>query len=128
VKVGEIPAIFERVKAAGKDGTFASFSFRIADESVKSNVVNVQFSVEDGRVGCDWFLLGPVNLRDKGIFVQAAGRQGRAVSVHKARNGSEFLRVEGEEAVTVCLDMIGKVYGLAETAEVALIWQGFEWP
>jgi len=128
VSLGEIPAVFGKVEGAGKDGAFAMFCFRISDETVKDPAVNVQFSVEDRRVGFDWVLICEVNRRDREKFSALAQRLGHTVTEHKARNGCEYLRAEDGDLVALCRASIVELYGLTESAELGLVWQGFEWP
>jgi hypothetical protein len=128
VKLSEIPAVFEKVKAAGKDATFAQFCFGIVDETVKDNAVNVQFSIEGGKIGYDWVLICEVNRRDRDKFLELAQRLGRTVTEQKAPNGCEYLRVEDGDLVQLCKASICELYGLPETAMVELVWEGFEWP
>jgi hypothetical protein len=128
VRVSEIPAVFDKVKEAGKDATFAAFCFRIADESVKDPAVNVQFSIENGRVGFDWVLIGEVNRRDRDKFHALAQRLGHTVKAHKSPNGCEYLRAEDGDLIQLCRASICELYGLPESAELDLVWQGFAWP
>ena len=128
VSLGEIPVVFAKVEAAGQDGTFATFCFRFADETVKDPAVNVQFSVDDGRAGFDWVLICEVNRRDREKFLALARKLGHTVTEHKARNGCEFLRAEDGDLAGLCRASIVELYGLAESAEMGLVWQGFDWP
>ena len=73
VKVADVPAIFEKLRAAGKDGSFAALAFTPPGEP---EAVNIQFSIEDGRIGLDWVLIGPLNIRDKKRFAQFAEKLG----------------------------------------------------
>lgn len=128
IKLTEIRAVFEKVKAAGKDETFAQFCFGVPDETVKDRAVNVQFSVESGRVGFDWMLTTEVNRRDRDRFLAMADRLGHHVTEHKAANGCEYLRVEDGDLVALCRASISELYGLSETATLTLVWEGFDWP
>ena len=128
ISLREIPSVFARVDAAGKDGTFAAFCFRIADETVKDTAVNVQFSVEDGRAGFDWMLTSEVNGRDRERFLALARDLGHTVIEHKARNGCEYLRAEDGDLAALCRASIVELYRLPESAEVGLAWQGIDWP
>jgi hypothetical protein len=128
VKLSEIPAVFEKVKEAGKDATFAAFCFRIEDAMVKDKAVNVQFSIEDERIGFDWVLICEVNRRDRDKFLALARRLGHTITEHTAKNGCEYLRAEDGDLVQLCRASISELYGLPESAEVGLAWQGFAWP
>jgi hypothetical protein len=127
IKLSEVSAVFEKVKAAGKDGAFAQFCFGVPDETVRDRAVNVQFSVEGGRVGFDWVLISEVNRRDREKFTALAGRLDHHVTEHKAANGCEYLRVEDGDLVALCRASICELYGLPETATLTLVWEGFDW-
>jgi hypothetical protein len=128
ISLGDIPTVFGKVNAAGKDGTFAAFRFRIADETVKDTAVNVQFSVEDGRAGFDWMLTSEVNRRDRERYLALGRDLGHTVTEHKARNGCEYLRVEDGDLAELCRASIVELYRLQESTELGLVWQGFDWP
>ena len=128
ISVEDIPAVFGKVNVAGKDGVFAMFCFRVADETVKDSAVNVQFSVEGGHAGFDWVLICEVNRRDREKFMALAQRLGHLVRKHKARNGCEYLRAEDGDLAALCRASILELYELPESAELDLVWQGFDWP
>ncbi|HEX4141337.1 MAG TPA: hypothetical protein VHY09_13390 [Candidatus Methylacidiphilales bacterium] len=128
VRLGEIPAILEKVKEAGKDGTFAQFCFETGDMPTEAGAVNVQFSIEGGRVGFDWVLICEVNRRDREKFLALARGLGHAVTEHKSANGCEYLRAEDGDLLRLCLASICELYGLPESAEVDLVWEGIAWP
>ena len=75
VRITDIPAIFDKLQATKKDSNFAQFDFYVPMSNLKEEMVTVQFSIEDGRIGFDWILLCEQNVRDRGKFVQA----GRAI-------------------------------------------------
>jgi hypothetical protein len=128
VRLSEIPVVFDKVKAVGKDATFAQFCFGIVDESAQDKAVNVQFSIEGGRIGFDWVLICEANRRDREKFLALARRLGHAITEHKAPNGCEYLRAEDGDLIQLCTLSICEIYGLLETAEVELVWDGFKWP
>ena len=53
--MANIPTVFEVLKKNGKDAaSWAQFCFGIQDKSVSDNAVNLQFSIENGRIGFDF--------------------------------------------------------------------------
>jgi hypothetical protein len=128
IKLMELPVVFEKVKAADRDATFAAFCFRINDESVSDKAVNVQFSVDGGRIGFDWILICEVNKRDRDRFLALAQRRGHQATEHRAQNGCEYLRVENGDLVGLCEASICELYGLPESATVGMVWEGCDWP
>src|SRR5262249_17295046 len=66
--VSQIPAVFERLKNEGGDGSFAVFMFQPPNKPGSDDAINIQFSIEGGRIGLDWYLIGPSNIQDKEKF------------------------------------------------------------
>jgi hypothetical protein len=127
VKMVDIPAIFEKVRASGKDGSFATLAFCPPGTTSPDEAINVQFSVEGGRIGVDWVLLGPPNIRDKEKFVQLAGSLGYKV-VEREMNNVKYLRVEDGNLPRLCEASIRDLYSIPSDAELELIPDGFTWP
>ena len=128
VKMADIPAIFEKLRAVAKDGSFAVFIFTPPEKMSQDEAINVQFSIEQGQIGFDWVLLGPSNIRDKEKFVQLAGRLGYKV-VEREMNNVKYLRVEeGGSLPKLCEASIRDLYSISSEAELVLIPEGFTWP
>jgi hypothetical protein len=53
VKMADIPLIFEKLKATGKDASFATFSFVPTGKTSTADAINIQFSIDRGRIGVD---------------------------------------------------------------------------
>lgn len=127
VKTVDIPAIFEKLKATGKDANFAVFCFRAPGSTLADNVVNVQFSIESGRIGFDWVLICDQNIQDKDKFVQLAERLGHKVVACEG-NGVKYLRVEDGDLPKLCAAAIHDLYSVPSDAELELVPEGFTWP
>jgi len=128
VKMADIPAIFEKLRAVEKDGSFAVFIFMPPGKESSDEAINVQFSIEQGRIGFDWVLLGPSNIRDKEKFVQFAEGLGYKV-VEREMNNVKYLRVEeGGSLPSLCEASIRDLYSISSDAELGLIPEGFTWP
>jgi hypothetical protein len=127
-KMADIPAIFEKLRATGKDANFATFCFGISDKSVSDNAVNVQFSIEGGRIGFDWILICKINIRDKDKFMLLAERLGHKVVAGKWKNGVEYLRVEDGNLPKLCEASIRELYAMPPDADLELVLEGFTWP
>jgi hypothetical protein len=126
--MADIPTVFDVLKISGKDSSWAQFCFGIQDKPVSDNAVNLQFSIENGRIGFDWFLLCPVNVRDKEKFRQLAERLGHHLTEHKYENGSESLRTEDGDLVGLCEACFRDLYQWPANAKIGLVWDGFPWP
>jgi hypothetical protein len=128
VKMADIPSIFEKLRATAKDGSFAVFIFTPPGKSSPDEAVNIQFSIEGGRAGLDWVLLGQPNIRDKEKFVQLGRKLGYRI-VEREMNGVKYLRVEeGGSLPRLCEASIRDLYRIPSDAELDLIPEGFTWP
>lgn len=127
VKITDIPAIFEKLQAAKKDGSFAVFCFLPPGGQSSKDAINVQFSIEGGRIGFDWVLIGPSNIRDKDKFAQIAERQGYKI-VEREMNNVRYLRVEEGNLPELCRASIRDLYSMSPDTELLLIPNGFSWP
>jgi len=127
VKIADIPAIFDKLKATGKDANFVAFCFGASEKSSTDNTVNVQFSIEGGRIGFDWVLLAPQNIRDNDKFVQFAGKLGYKAFECEG-NDVKYLRVEDGDLPKLCEATIRDLYSISSDTELDLIPEGFKWP
>jgi hypothetical protein len=127
VKMADISAIFDKLKATGKDANFAVFVFTPPGKKSPDDAINVQFSIEGGRIGFDWVLLGPANIRDKEKFVQLAGSLGYKVLTCEG-NKVKYLRVEDGDLPKLCEASIRDLYSIPLDEVLELIPEGFEWP
>jgi hypothetical protein len=89
-------------------------------------VLNIQFSIENGRVGFDWCLIAPQNVRDESCFIEFANARGYRVN-RKHANKVVYLRIEDGDLARLCQDVITRMYSLPETAIIDLIVEGFSW-
>jgi hypothetical protein len=128
VKMADIPPIFEKLRAVEKDGSFAVFIYTPPGKEPSNEAINIQFSIEGGRIGFDWVLIGPLNIRDKDKFVQLAGKLGYKI-VEREMNNVKYLRVEeGGSLPRLCEASLRELYSISAETELDLIPEGFTWP
>lgn len=128
VTMADIPAVYDKLRASSKDGHFAVFMFMPTGSQPSDDAINVQLSVEGGRVGLDWVLLGSQNIRDKERFIQLAANLGYQV-MDREMNGVKYLRVEdGGSLPRLCEATIRELYSISPAAELDLLPEGFAWP
>ena len=127
VKMADIPAIFNKLKATGKDANFAAFCFRAPGTTLTDNAVNVQFSIEGGQIGFDWVLICQQNIQDKDKFVQLAEQLGHKVVACEG-NKVKYLRVTDGDLPKLCEASIRDLYSIPLDAKLELIPEGFAWP
>jgi hypothetical protein len=127
VRLSDIPSIFARVAATRKDGSFAVLLFgETGRPPAEKDALNVQFSIEGGRVGLDWVLLAPLNVaaRQK---VTAFFAERRIPLTEHTMNGVSYLRTESGDLPSLCRDLLRDVFGVTDGQLMFLIPEGFTW-
>ena len=127
VSVSQIPAVFEQLKAAHKDASWAAFAFFPPGEpDSDQTAVNLQYSVADGAIGLDWVLLAPRNIADKDKIAAFIKDRHYTVS-ERELNGVRFLRVEDGDLVQLGLQIVGEFYHLPKDSQMEFNKDGFDW-
>jgi hypothetical protein len=120
VGLEDIPLIFERLVQAKRDGSFAVLLFgRDGGAPAKDGALNVQFSLEEGRVGLDWVLLAPLNVRARKNVAAFLRRNGRTLRRLEG-NGVKYLRTEDGDLVRLCQNLLQKQFGATATQRLTL--------
>ncbi|HEY3762039.1 MAG TPA: hypothetical protein VGN23_09860 [Verrucomicrobiae bacterium] len=123
----QIPEVFSRLKQEGTNGSFAVFMFQPPDSSKTDDAINIQFSIEQGKIGVDWCLIGPINIRDKDKLEQF-------LSTHKYKyqlremNGMKYVRVEEGNLPGLCQKVIKDLYAQRPDVKLDMVVEGFSWP
>ncbi|HKQ14289.1 MAG TPA: hypothetical protein VJT80_12715 [Steroidobacteraceae bacterium] len=126
VRLSDIPQVYEQLKAEGSNQSFAVFMFSDHGKLGEAGQVNLQFSIENGTVGLDWVLIGPVNVRDEQRifdFLKARG----SMPTRLEANGVGYLRTEKGDLVQLCQHIIKGLYGVKATEDIDLVPEGFSW-
>jgi hypothetical protein len=127
VSVSQIPSVFDQLKAAHKDASWAVFVFCPAGEPASDQtVVNLQYSVANGAIGLDWVLLSPRNIADKDKIAAFIKERHYTVS-ERELNGVRFLRVEDGGLVQLGMQIVGEFYHLQNDSQMEFNKDGFEW-
>ena len=115
------------LSSEGHDGDFAVFLFgENGQPPQRMDALNVQFSIEDERMGIDWVLLAPLNIENQTRFV--AFLEGNARSVQQRQvNGVGSLRVEGEGLAGLLRELLQTEFGVGPDQTLELVASGFEW-
>jgi hypothetical protein len=127
VQLADLPAIAAAMSKSSATVRFAALAFCPPDCRTDEDALNVQLSVEDGKTGLDWVLLGARNIRDQEKFMTFAQAEG-FVPVRKSENGVSFLRVDSEEAVELAVRVVTEMYQLPPDETLSLYHEGFDWP
>ncbi len=127
VRLGDVSRVFQLVSSTQRDGTFGVLLFgERGQPPAEMDALNVQFSVENGRVGLDWVLLAPRNVEARDRVVAFFERSGSA-STSRSMNGVNYLRTENGDLANLAVTMLRSVFGVTDTQEMPLIAEGFSW-
>ena len=127
ISVQDIPSVFARVKAQAKNDSFVVFVFAPPGSRPSDDTVNIQFSVEGGRIGLDWVLLGPLNNRDRGRYERLVGSLSYKF-VAKDKDGVNYLRIEEGDLPRLCEKVICDLYSMGKESKIGLLVHGVSWP
>ena len=126
VTVADIPHILKLLSASSRTPAFAVLIFNTPDRPNSEGALNLQISMENGRPGLDWVLLGPRNKEDTNALGQYIQRRGYTYS-ERQMNKVDYLRVEEGDLIQLADDIITKFYALPRTQPLQLIAEGFAW-
>ena len=126
VSVSQLSTVFDQLNANHKDGSWAAFTFCPPDEPASDQTsVNLQYSVEGGKIGFDWVLLAPRNIADKDKIV-AFMKDKHYTVLEREGNGVRYLRVEDGDLVQLGKQIAG-FYHLQADSQMGMFTDGFEW-
>ena len=125
ISVVDIESVYDALKSTGKDGSFAVFMPPKLEED--EDCLNIQFSIENGAIGLDWVLISPVNIRDKGKYVELLDDK-RIPYRELETNDVSYIRIEDGRSPKICQSVLGEMYGVSGRIGIELIVEGFQWP
>jgi hypothetical protein len=126
VSVSQLSSVFDQLKANHKDASWAAFTFCPPDEPASDQTsVNLQYSVEGGKIGFDWVLLAPRNIADKDKIV-AFMKDRHYTILEREGNSVRYLRVEDGDLVQLG-KQIAEFYHLQADSQMGMFIDGFEW-
>ena len=127
VRLDHLPNIVEELSRSTKYGSYAAIAFNTPDQPDDDDAVNLNMTTENHKVGFDWVLLGPRNIRDERKFIAFANSQG-VKPVRQDTNGVTYLRVEGVDIAEFAASVVTDMYGLPWDQPLGLYHEGFRWP
>ena len=126
VTMGEIDQIVRALKTTGEDESFAVVLVPGTAED-DGALANLQFSIEQGRLGFDWVLIAKRNIRDKDKVVSLIRSLGYTCS-DRTLNGVDYVRCEDAwDFPGLAKKILTDLYGVDEKQSLTLIIMGFEW-
>lgn len=123
----DIADIAAKLNASEAEVSYAAFAFNRLNETDPEVAVNIQLSMERGKLGFDWVLLGQPNIDDLGRFRAFLDTKG-VVAADVTRNGVRYFRVEEGNVAELAASVVTDMYGLPADSRLGLYHEGFEWP
>jgi hypothetical protein len=122
----DIDALHKALEETNRDGAFVVF-MPGPPRAGESDVLNIQFSQENGNIGLDWVLISSVNIDEKDKFLEICRSHNVQVK-ERNENGCEYLRVEEGDMVSLCKNAITSLYPGLQGKCLDLVVEGFDWP
>jgi len=122
--IDRIPLFVAKLRKTGKNGSFVVFMFEIPGK--KDEIFpNIQYSIESDKLGFDWVLIAPQNVKDEEAISSFLSNQGFVVSTREM-NDVRYLRVEGGDMEALGGKVLHDFYHLAPDTKLELIVEGFD--
>jgi len=122
IRLRDLRQAISELHSKGKD---ASFLVVIPPATAKGeDALNLQLSIEKGRLGLDWVLISKVNIADRGRFETFVKGQGLVARLH-VMNGVSYLRVEDGDLAALAEGVLTNLHGLAPDSTLETILEGF---
>jgi len=120
----QILSIVSKLQRTGRDGSFLVFMFSLPGNHDET-LPNLQYSIEKGRLGFEWVLLAPQNIKDESRLRIFITRLGYTISENQM-NGVSYLRIEGKALEDLGVRILRDFYHLAPEAKLELIVEGVD--
>lgn len=127
IRTSDFPALAKALSSGSQEVRYAALIFSASDRPSEQDVLNLQFSVENGKVGFDWVLLAPRNIEDQAKF-RAFAREHGVEPVGRTVNGVSYLRVEDTDVAEFASLIVTEMYRRPPDEPLGLVFQGFDWP
>jgi hypothetical protein len=128
ITLAQVPELYDSLASVPNDGHFAVVLFGEAGGAPRAvDALNLQFSVEGGRLGLDWVLLAPDNVANEErvhTFLSDRGFQVQSIEV----NDVPYLRVEGANLPEIGQALLTELFRVTPSQPMYVIVEGFEWP
>jgi hypothetical protein len=120
----DIKTIYNQLKNSGTNQSYAIFAFFPNNEG-KNKHVEIQFGIENNRIGLDWVLLGKNKEKDKNKFIDIARTKGYEVKSFE-ENNVRYLRVENGDLVGLMEQVMVQLYNVSPNKKMELVASKFE--
>lgn len=122
----QISAVLDQLRKKGGEASWVVFMFYTPRLSINTadDCPNLQFSIQKGKVGLDWVLLGPRNIADKDLITKFITSKGHKVKV-KEINEVSFLRVNEGDMAPLAISIVDDFYQMPIDADIGVLVSGF---
>ncbi len=117
--IDQIPSIVSTLERNGFDGSYVVFTLPGNNDD---SLPNLQYSIENKRLGLDWVLEAGQNVRDEAAVSEFIKRNGYTVS--KVADDPSYLRVEGKGLDDLGIKILRDFYHLTPDTKLELIVEG----
>lgn len=125
IRPSQIPAVIEQLRQKGSEASWVVFMFYTSRPSVEEdNCPALQYSIQNGKVGLDWVLLGPRNIADKSRIAKFIASRGHKVA-EMEMNEVFYLRVENGDIAGLGLSIVEGFYKMPIDADIGTLVSGF---
>lgn len=127
IQLDDLKALAVAMSGGSAPIRFAVIMFNTPDRPSEDDVLNIQMSVENGRLGFEWVLLAPRNIEDQEKF-RAFARARGLKPLDRSMNGVSYIRVETMDVARFTANVATEMYHHPSQAPLGLIHEGFAWP
>ena len=126
IQPSQIPAVVEQLRQKGSEASWVVFMFYTPRLSTKTDddCPNLQYSIQNGKVGIDWVLLGPRNIADKAQISKFIASKGHK-KTEMEMNEVSYLRVENGDLAGLGRSIVEEFYKMPFDADVGILVSGF---
>jgi len=126
-RLSDLPSLVDAMAHGSAPVRYATLIFNTPDRPSDEDALNIQISIDKGKIGFDWVLLGQRNIQDREKFVTFARSQG-VEPVARSMNGVSYLRVEGADIAKFTANVVTGMYHRPPNEPLGLVYEGFAWP
>jgi hypothetical protein len=129
VSASQMPWVLDALAQSGKEASWVVFMFytTLSNPETPDMCINLQYSIEAGRLGLDWVLLGPRNVAERDCVARFAKRSGFQPSL-VTMNGVSYLRIEGGALSGLGTAIAAHLFGIDSDSVLGLLVHGFTLP
>lgn len=124
VRVRDVARSIAALREKGGEHSFLVFMFGPPGRA-GAEAINLQLSIDNGRVGLDWVLLSPSNRADRPAVEAFIRQRGHTVREEEA-NRVRFLRTEDGDLSALASAILTDLYRLPPEATLRTVVEGFE--